>query len=101
MAEQRFKEIGVRKVLGASVFNVVYLLSRSFVSLILIAIVIAIPMAWYAMDGWLSGFAYRVDAGWMVFVLASVAAIVIALLTVSYESIKAAVTNPVDSLRDE
>lgn len=101
MAEQRSKEIGVRKVLGASVFNVVYLLSRSFVSLILIAILIAIPIAWYAMDGWLSGFAYRVDAGWMVFVLASVAAIVIALLTVSYESIKAAVTNPVDSLRDE
>ncbi|WP_257666673.1 ABC transporter permease [Parapedobacter tibetensis] len=101
MAEQRFKEIGVRKVLGATVFNVVYLLSRSFIRLILIAIVIATPIAWYAMDSWLSGFAYRVDAGWMVIVLASVAATAIALCTVSYESIKAAMANPVDSLRDE
>ncbi|MBC9794754.1 ABC transporter permease [Sinomicrobium weinanense] len=101
MAEQRFKEIGVRKVLGASVFNVVYLLSRSFIKLILIAIVIAIPIAWYAMDSWLNGFAYRVDAGWLVFVLASVVATAIALLTVSYESIKAAVANPVKSLRTE
>lgn len=101
MAEQRFKEIGVRKVLGASVFNVVYLLSSSFVRLVLIAIFIAIPIAWYAIDAWLSGFAYHIDLGWMVFLLASFAAMAIALLTVSYESIRAAVANPVDSLRDE
>ena len=101
MAEQRFKEIGVRKVLGASVFNVVYLLSSNFVRLVLIAIVIAIPVAWYAMDRWLSGFAYRIETGWVVFATASFVAIAIALLTVSYESVKAAVANPVDSLRDE
>lgn len=101
MAEQRFKEIGIRKVLGASVINVVYLLSRNFIGLLLIAIVIAAPVAWYAMDGWLNGFAYRIDVGWLVLVAASVVAVVIALVTVSYESIKAAVANPVESLKDE
>lgn len=101
MAEQRTKEIGVRKVLGASVFNVVYLLSTGFTKLILIAVVIAVPVAWFAINSWLESFAYRIDADWLVFVMASFAALTIAWVTVSYESIKAAVTNPVKSLRTE
>ncbi|WP_436484511.1 ABC transporter permease [Chitinophaga sp. ARDCPP14] len=101
MAEQRTKEIGVRKVLGASVFNVVYLLSTGFTKLILIAIVIAIPIAWFATNKWLGGFAYRVNVGWAIFLMASLAALTIAWITVSYESVKAAVVNPVKSLRSE
>jgi ABC-type antimicrobial peptide transport system permease subunit len=101
LAEQRTREIGVRKVLGASVFNVVYLLSTGFTKLILIAIVIAIPIAWFAMNKWLSGFAYRVDVGWAIFLIASLGALAIAWLTVSYESVKAAIVNPVKSLRSE
>lgn len=101
MAEQRTKEIGVRKVLGASVFNVVYLLSTGFTRLILIAIVLAIPIAWFAINSWLKSFAYRVDADWIVFLVASLAALAIAWMTVSYESIKAALMNPVKSLRTE
>ena len=101
MAEQRTKEIGVRKVLGASVFNIVYLLSGSFTKLIAVAMVIAVPVSWLAIHRWLNGFAYRVDVGWIFFVVACVAALIIALLTVSYESIKAAIANPVKSLRSE
>jgi len=101
MAEQRTKEIGVRKVLGASVFNLVYLLSTGFTRLILIAIVIAVPIAWFAVNKWLSGFAYRVDVGWMIFLMASLGALAIAWLTVSYESLKAAIVNPIKSLRTE
>jgi putative ABC transport system permease protein len=101
MTEQRSKEIGVRKVLGASVLNVVYLLSQKFTKLIIVAIVIAIPLSWYMIDSWLSSFAYRINIGWAVFVLASVAAIFIAWLTVSYESIKAAIANPVKSIKAE
>ena len=101
MAEQRTKEIGVRKVLGASIFNVVYLLSTGFTKLILIAIVIAIPIAWFAINKWLSGFAYRVDVGWAIFLIASLGALAIAWLTVSYESVKAAIVNPIKSLRTE
>ncbi|MGF6846575.1 putative ABC transport system permease protein [Chitinophaga sp. W3I9] len=101
MAEQRTKEIGVRKVLGASVFNVVYLLSTGFTKLILIAIVIAIPIAWFATNKWLGGFAYRVNVGWAIFLMASLAALTIAWITVSYESVKAAIVNPVKSLRSE
>jgi|SRR6218665_130283 len=101
MAEQRTKEIGVRKVLGASVGNVVYLLSLSFTRLILIATVIAIPLAWWAINNWLQGFAYRVPVSWGIFILAAVAALVIAWLTVGYESIKAALSNPVKSLRSQ
>jgi putative ABC transport system permease protein len=101
MAEQRTREIGVRKVLGASVFNVVYLLSTGFTKLILIAIVIAIPIAWFATNKWLSGFAYRVNVGWAIFLMASLGSLAIAWITVSYESVKAAIVNPVKSLRTE
>ena len=101
MAQQRTKEIGVRKVLGASVYNIVYLLSTGFTKLILLATVIAIPLAWFAINGWLQGFAYHVDLSWMVFVFASLAALLIAWLTVGYESVKAALSNPVKSLRTE
>ncbi|MEO5890557.1 MAG: ABC transporter permease [Ferruginibacter sp.] len=101
MAEQRIKEIGVRKVLGASIFNIVYLLSGSFTRLIVIAIVVAVPLSWFAIDSWLNGFAYRINVSWIIFVGASLAALLIAWVTVSYESIKAAVANPVKSLRTE
>lgn len=101
MAEQRFKEIGVRKVLGATVFSVVYLLSKNFIKLVLIAILIAMPIAWYTIDSWLNGFAYRINIGWIVFIFSALTTIAIALLTISYESIKAASSNPVKSLRSE
>ncbi|QMW03123.1 ABC transporter permease [Spirosoma foliorum] len=100
-AEQRTKEIGVRKVLGASVFSIVTMLSKDFVKLVLIAIVIASPLAWYAMSQWLQGFAYKADLSWWLFALAGLLAIVIALITVSFQSIKAALMNPVNSLRSE
>lgn len=101
MAEQRTKEIGVRKVLGASVLNLVYLLSSGITRLILIAIVIAIPLSWYAVNNWLAGFAYHINVSWLVFFIASLAALGIAWITVSYESVKAAIVNPVKSLRTE
>ncbi|HZK64051.1 MAG TPA: FtsX-like permease family protein, partial [Puia sp.] len=101
MAEQRTKEIGVRKVLGASVMNVVYMLSASFTRLIVVAVLIAVPIAWYAMNKWLQGFAYHIQIGWIVFGVASVAALAVAWITISYESVKAAVANPVNSLRSE
>jgi len=101
MAEQRTKEIGVRKVLGASIFNIVYLLSGSFTKLIIIAVAVAVPLSWFAINSWLKGFAYRIDVSWIIFLVASGAALLIAWLTVSYESIKAAIANPVKSLRSE
>lgn len=101
MAEQRTKEIGVRKVLGASVFSLVYLLSSGITRLILIAIIIAIPISWYAVNSWLAGFAYHINVSWLVFLTASLAALSIGWLTVSYESIKAAIVNPIKSLRTE
>jgi len=100
-AEQRTKEIGVRKVLGASVGSIVLMLSRDFLKLVLASIVIATPIAWYAMSRWLHDFAYRVDIHWWVFALAGLLAMVIALLTVSFQSVKAALMNPVNSLRSE
>jgi len=101
MTEQRTKEIGVRKVLGASVINIVYLLSLGITRLILIAIIIAVPLSWYAVNSWLAGFAYHINVSWLVFFTASIAALGIAWLTVSYESIKAAIVNPIKSLRTE
>ena len=100
-AEQRTKEIGVRKVLGASVASIVALLSKDFLKLVLVAIIIASPIAWYAMNAWLADFAYRVDISWWVFALAGGLAVGIALLTVSFQSVKAALMNPVESLRSE
>ncbi|GAB2790224.1 ABC transporter permease [Rhabdobacter roseus] len=100
-AEQRTKEIGVRKVLGASVTSVVALLSKDFLKLVLIAILIATPVAWYAMHFWLQDFAYKIDIAWWVFALAGTLAVGIALLTVSFQSVKAALMNPVESLRSE
>ena len=100
-AEQRIKEIGIRKVLGASVPHIVQLLSKDFVKLILVSIVLASPIAYYAMYKWLQDFAYRIDIPWWVFALAGFIAVFIALLTVSFQAIKAAVANPAKSLRTE
>jgi putative ABC transport system permease protein len=100
-AEQRIKEIGVRKVLGASVSGIVAMLSKDFAKLILIASLIAFPVAWWAMHKWLQSFAYRITISWWVFVVAGVTALVIALLTVSFRAIRAAIANPVKSLRTE
>jgi len=101
MAEQRTKEIGVRKVLGATVTSIIALLSKDFLKLIAFAIVIAVPVAWYAAGQWLDSFAYRVEISWWIFAIAGLASILIALITVSFQSIRAAVANPVNSLRNE
>ncbi|MGA0556382.1 ABC transporter permease [Larkinella sp. VNQ87] len=98
---QRSKEIGVRKVLGASVASIVALLSKDFLKLVLIAIVIASPIAWYAVNQWLDDFAYKIDISWWIFAVAGILAVGIALLTVSFQSIKAALMNPVKTLRSE
>ncbi|MGN6533276.1 MAG: ABC transporter permease, partial [Ginsengibacter sp.] len=100
-AEQRIKEIGVRKVLGASVTSIVTLLSKDFLKLVAIAILIASPVAWWAMNKWLQSFAYKINIGWMVFVITTLVAIFIALVTISFQAIKAAIANPVESLRSE
>ena len=100
-AKQRVKEIGIRKVLGASVAGIVKLLSKDFLLLIGIAIVIASPLAWYIMNNWLQDFAYRININWWMFFAAGVIAILIALVTVSFQAIKAAIANPVESLRSE
>jgi putative ABC transport system permease protein len=97
----RVKEIGIRKVLGASVANIVTLLSANFARLIILSLLIAGPVAWWVMNKWLEDFAYRINIGWSVFVIAGISALVIALATVSFHAIKAAVANPVQSLRTE
>ncbi|SFQ10691.1 ABC transporter permease [Parafilimonas terrae] len=100
-AQVRTKEIGVRKVLGASVGSVIQLLARDFIKLVIVAIVIATPVAWYAMDKWLQDFAYKINIGWSVFAVAGLLAVIIAIITISFQSIKAALANPVKSLRTE
>lgn len=98
---QRVKEIGIRKVLGASVQQIVTELSQDFLKLVLIAAVIALPIAWYAMNTWLLNFAFRISIQWWVLAMAGVAAVIIAFVTISYQSIKAALVNPAKSLRSE
>ncbi|WP_295772644.1 ABC transporter permease [uncultured Mucilaginibacter sp.] len=98
---QRTKEIGVRKVLGANVAGIVFLLSRDFLKLVMIASIIAVPAAWWVMDNWLQSFAYRISIQWWVFVLATLMAMLLAFITISFQSVKAALTNPVKSLRSE
>jgi putative ABC transport system permease protein len=101
MAQQRKKEIGIRKVLGASVTQLSTMLSKEFVKLVLIACLIAFPLAWWAMQEWLKEFAYRIDIGWWMFGLAGIIALLIAMFTVSSQAFKAAVANPINSLRTE
>jgi putative ABC transport system permease protein len=99
--KQRFKEIAVRKVLGASVTGIIGLLSKDFLLLVIISALIAFPLAWWGMHKWLQDFAYRINIGWWTFLVAAIAALLIALITISFQAIKAAITNPVKSLRTE
>ena len=99
--QQRTKEIGIRKVLGAGIFDIVRLTTRSYLILILVASVVAVPFAWYYMNSWLQDFAYRIHLSWWMFVLAGIVTLIIALLTVSIQTIKAAKENPVQSLKME
>jgi putative ABC transport system permease protein len=100
-AQVRTREIGVRKVLGASVSGIVQLLAKDFIKLVVISILIASPLAWYFMHKWLQDFAYKITISWWVFALAGIMAIVIAFATISFQAIKAALANPVKSLRSE
>jgi putative ABC transport system permease protein len=98
---QRTKEVGIRKVLGASVRSLVFALSRDFLVLVAVAFVIAIPVTWMAMSSWLQGFAYRAGISWWIYAAAGVLAIFIALVTVGFQALKAALANPIKSLRTE
>ena len=100
-AERRTKEIGVRKVLGASVGSITTLLSKDFIKLVALSCLIAFPVAWWMMHNWLQNFQYRIEASWWIFLAAGMAAILIALLTISFQAIKAAIANPIKSLRTE
>jgi putative ABC transport system permease protein len=101
VAEQRRKEIGIRKVMGATVTQITTMLSKDFVKLVVAAIVIGSPIAWWAMDQWLQNFVYRINISWWIFLAAGSAVILISLLTISLQSVKAAMANPVKSLRRE
>jgi putative ABC transport system permease protein len=101
ITQQRTKEIGIRKIFGASVKNVLALVSKEFLVLVFIAIIMAIPLTWWGMNVWLQDFAYRINISWWIFSAAGVLTVVIALITVSFQAIKAAVANPVKSLRTE
>ena len=101
MAEQRVKEIGVRKVLGASVFNLWGLLSKEFVTLVILSLLIATPITWYAMNHWLQNYAYHATLPWWIFVATAAGALIITVATISLQTIRAALANPVDSLRSE
>jgi len=98
---QRIKEIGIRKVLGANISGIVSLLSKDFLKLVAISAIIAFPVAWYFMNNWLRDFAYRINMPWWIFLAAGIIATMIALITISYQAIKAAIANPVKSLRTE
>jgi ABC-type antimicrobial peptide transport system permease subunit len=100
-AQKRVKEIGIRKVLGASISNIVALLTKDFIILVSIAIAIASPLAYFGITKWLQGFAFRINIGWSVFAIAAVAALLIALVTVSFQAVRSAFSNPVKSLRTE
>jgi putative ABC transport system permease protein len=100
-SEQRVKEIGIRKVLGSGVFQIVTLLSKDFMKLVIVSIILSSPLAYYVMKGWLQGFEYHIDMEWWLFVVAALVAITIALITVSYQAIRAAMANPVNSLKSE
>jgi putative ABC transport system permease protein len=100
-AEQRIKEIGIRKVLGASVTGIVEMLSVDFMKLVFVSAFIAFPISWWAMNKWLANFAFRIDISWWIFFVAAAIAVFIALSTISYQAIRAALMNPVKSLRTE
>ena len=101
MVEQRGKEISIRLVLGASVNSIFQLLTQNFIKLVLISFVIAMPIGWYLMDKWLQDYAYKTTVSWEIFLAAGGVAVVIALLTISYQAVKAALVSPADSLRSE
>ena len=100
-AEKRIKEIGIRKVLGASILGLAGLLSKDFIKLVAISCIISFPIAWWIMKSWLDGYAYRIDMSWIIFVAAGILALIIAMITVSFQAIKAAVSNPLVSIKTE
>jgi putative ABC transport system permease protein len=100
-AEKRVKEVGIRKVLGASLQHIVFKLSKDFLKYVLIAALIALPLSWFAINKWLQDYAYRVEISWWIFLVAVILALVIALVTISFQAIKAAIANPIKSLRTE
>ena len=101
VAERRSKEIGIRKVLGATVFNLWALQSKGFLILVLLSCLIATPLSWYLLDNWLSDYTYRIQIGWEVFLIATLLASVITLITVSFQTIRTALANPVNALRND